>query len=220
MSKPTKSRIKDKPLRLHVPPFARVLFSFVVIGFFSHTQAYADEPFYRCVVKGKTIYTDKPCVAPTLPGVVGSTASTSSKASDQAGKPTQSIELDYTTPYGIWRGQAQYQVAVKGQPVREAHAVVPLVIEVEKQGRVQGISPANGCKMLGVAAPYVAPNMLTLDVTLSECRYTGLNQRYTGRLALTQASNSAQLSLQSMNSMVTVLMQGPANNDIKATMKR
>ena len=220
MSELTQSLMKDKPLGFHGKPLASALFSFAVLVVMSLSHAYADDPFYRCVVKGKTIYTDKPCDAPTRPVVEGSTTSTNGKAAGQASKSAQSIELDYSTPYGTWRGQAQYQVAVKGQPVPEAHAVVPLVIDVEKQGRVRGISPANGCKMLGVAAPYVVPYMLTLDVTLSECRYTGLNQRYSGRLILNQANNSVQLTLQSMNSMVTVLMQGPANNDIKATMKR
>jgi hypothetical protein len=220
MSESSKSLVKDRPLRLHGQPLVSALFSFAVLVVFTLPHAQADDPFYRCVVKGKTTYTDKPCDAPPLPVVEGSTASTSSNAAGQANKSTESIELDYSTPYGTWRGQAQYQVAVKGQPVPEAHAVVPLVIDVEKQGRVRGISPANGCKMLGVAAPYVVPNMLTLDVTLSECRYTGLNQRYSGKLILNQANNSVQLTLQSMNSMVAVLMQGPANNDIKATMKR
>lgn len=186
----------------------------------SLSPAMADQLIYRCVVNGTITFKDEPCDAHRRASTDRPPAPTGTGAPAQASKPAKSIDLDYSTPYGVWRGQAQYQVAVKGQPVREAHAVVPLVIEVEKQGRLQGISPANGCKMLGVAAPYVAPNMLTLDVTLSECRYTGLNQRYTGTLALSQASNSVQLSLRSLNSMVAVLMQGPANNDIKATMKR
>jgi len=196
---------------------ARSAYVFVAL---SLSPAMADQLIFRCVINGAITYKDEPCDAQGRAGAGRQPAPTGSGAAVQASKSEKSIDLNYSTPYGTWRGLAQYQVAVKGQPVREAHAVVPLVIEVEKQGRLQGISPANGCKMLGVAAPYVVPNMLKLDVTLSECRYTGLNQRYTGTLALSQASNSAQLSLQSMNSMVTVLMQGPANNDIKATMKR
>lgn len=198
-----------------------VLLSGLLLGVVSVSQAWADQQFYRCVVNGKTTYTDKPCDAPTLPGVEGPSASTSSNATGEAGKPAKAIELDYSTPYGVWRGQAQYQgTTVKGQPLREAHVVVPLVIEVEKQGRVRGASPENGCKLLGVAAPYVAPNMLTLDVTLSECRYPALNRRYSGTLALYQSSNSVQFSLRSLNHMVAVLIEGPANFDIKATMKR
>jgi hypothetical protein len=179
----------------------------------------ADQQFYRCIVNGKTTYTDKPCDAPTLPGVNGPSASTSSYATGQTGKPAKSIELDYSTPYGIWRGQAQYQASSKGQPLPEAHAVIPLVIEVEKHGRVRGASPDNGCKLLGVAAPYVAPNMLTLDVTLSECRYPALNRRYSGMLALYQSSNSVQFSLQSTN-VASAFTGKVAHFDIKATMRR
>lgn len=104
--------------------------------------------------------------------------------------------------------------------MREAHAVVPLMIEVEQQGRVRGVSPENGCKLLGVAAPYVAPNMLKLDVTLSECRHSALNRRYTGMLTVSAARNSAQLSLGSMRDMVGTMLQGAASFDVKATMKR
>ena len=198
-----------------------ILFSGLLLGIVSFSPVEADQQFYRCVVNGKTTYTDKPCDAPALPSVEGASALTGSKAAGQAGKPAKSIELDYSTPYGIWRGQAQYQgTTVKGQAMREAHVVVPLVIEVEKQGKVRGASPENGCRLLGVAAPYVAPNMLTLDVTLSECRYPALNRRYSGTLALYQSSNSVQFSLRSLNPMVAVLIEGPSNFDIKATMKR
>jgi len=198
-----------------------VLFSGLLLGVVSVSSVNADQQFYRCVVNGKTTYTDKPCDAPMLPGVEAAGATTRSNTTGQAGKPEKSIELDYSTPYGIWRGQAQYQgTTVKGQAMREAHVVVPLVIEVEKQGKVRGASPENGCRLLGVAAPYVAPNMLTLDVTLSECRYPALNRRYSGTLALYQSSNSVQFSLRSLNPMVAVLIEGPSNFDIKATMKR
>ena len=196
-----------------------VLFSGLLLGMASVSPAKADQQFYRCVVNGKTIYTDKPCDAPTLPGVEGPSASTRSNATGQAGKPTKSIELDYSTPYGIWRGQAQYQGSSKGHPLREAHAVIPLVIEVEKQGRVRGASPENGCKLLGVAAPYYVPNVLTLDVTLSECRYPALNRRYSGSLALHQSSNSVQFSLQAMN-LSLALIGNVGHFDIKATMRR
>lgn len=196
-----------------------VLLSGLLLGVASVSPVAADQQFYRCVVNGKTTYTDKPCDAPTLPGVDGPSASTSSNGARQATKPTKSIELDYSTPYGIWRGQAQYQASSKGQPLREAHAVIPLVIEVEKHGRVRGASSDNGCKLLGVAAPYVAPNMLTLDVTLSECRYPALNRRYSGMLALYQSSNSVQFSLQSTN-IASAFTGKVAHFDIKATMKR
>jgi hypothetical protein len=206
--------------KMSLPPgLGRVMFASVVLGITSFSHAQADDPFYRCVVKGKTTYTDKPCDAPTLPVVEGSTASTSTKATGQASKSAQSIELDYTTPYGIWRGQAQYQASMNGQTMSDAHAVLPLVLQVEKQGRVRGVSPENGCKMLGVAAPYVTPNILKLDVTLSECSYPAFNRRYSGTLALYQSSNSVQFSLQSINA-ASALIGKVGYLDIKATLRR
>lgn len=202
--------ITSKPIR-----WLDVVFAFMVLGIVLPTYAHADEPFYRCVVKGKITYTDKPCDAPTLPGVDGTTASTSS----QAGKAAQSIELDYTTPYGTWRGQAQYQASEKGQLLSDAHAVLPLVIQLEKQGRVRGASPENGCKMLGVASPSVIPNVLMLDVTLSECRYPAFNRRYSGTLALYLSSNSVQFSLHSIN-VASAFIGKVGYLDIKATMRR
>lgn len=200
--------------------FKLAVYTIVLFGVVSLSSASADQPFYRCTVNGKTIYTDKPCDAPMLPGVEGPSASTSGNAAGQAGKTAKSIELDYSTPYGIWRGQAQYQASSKGQPLREAHAVIPLVIQLEKQGRVRGASPENGCKLLGVAAPYYGPNVLTLDVTLSECRYPALNRRYSGTLALYPSSNTVQLSLQSFNMGLAAVTRGAAHFDIKATMRR
>ncbi|MGA7950999.1 MAG: DUF4124 domain-containing protein [Thiobacillaceae bacterium] len=193
--------------------------SFALIGSATPTSAQADQQFYRCVKNGKTTYTDKPCDAPTLPGMEAPGASRSRRSGGQTGKPANSIELDYTTPYGIWRGQAQYQATVKGQTVSEAHVVVPLVIQVEKEGRVRGASPENGCRMLGVAAPYVTPNLLTLDVTLSDCRYPALNRRYSGTLALYRSSNSVQFYLHSFN-IGLAAVGDTAHFDIKATMRR
>lgn len=187
-----------------------MLFSGLVLGAIWASPAKAEQSFYRCDVNGKTTYTDKPCDAPVLPGL-GPTG--------QNAQPEKTIALDYTTLYGAWRGHAQYQGTVKGQPVQQAHVVVPLVIEVEKQGKVRGASPENGCKLLGVAAPMSA-NLLTLDVTLSECGLPALNRRYSGTLALYQTTNSVQLSLQSFNHGLASITKGPARFDIKATMKR
>lgn len=188
---------------------AAILFSGLVLGVIWASPAKAEQSFYRCVVNGKTTYTDKPCDAPVLPGR-GPTG--------QDAQPEKTIALDYTTPYGAWRGDAQYQGTVKGQPVQQTHAVVPLV-KVEKQGKVRGASPDNGCKLLGVAAPMSA-NLLTLDVTLSDCGLPALNRRYSGTLALYKTTNSVQLSLQSFNHGLASTTKGPARFDIKATMKR
>ncbi len=175
-----------------------------LVGTLSISSVYADQQLYRCTVKGSTVYQDKPCDSHGLSGI--------------SSKPS-AIDVDYTTPYGEWRGQAQYQSTVKGQLVPEAHSVVPLVIKVEEQGKVTGISPANGCKILGVATPSLAPTLLTLDVTLSGCHYSDFNRRYRGTLGLYKTSNTVQLSLLPLQHIV--LAVGVVKGfDIRATMRR
>jgi len=215
MSKPTESPIQDKPLPL--PGQSLALFPFVVVGIVWLLQAHAGQPIYRCVVDGQTSYTDRPCDGRALPFVQGSNNPPINPSSTNIGSPSRAIEPNYATPYGIWRGQAQYQASVKGRVMRDAHAVVPLVIQVEDQGRVRGFSAENGCTMLGVAAPS-APMALMLDVTLSECRYPYFNRRYSGSLVLSQADNQVRLSLQSSN-LGGVGSRGDFF-DLKATMRR
>ena len=63
------------------------------------------------------------------------------------------MSLDYTTPYGQWRGQAQFQATVQRQIVQEAHVVVPMTIMIDQDGKLTGEAPGNGCRLLGVASP-------------------------------------------------------------------
>ena len=123
--------------------------SFALSGSATPTSAQADQQSYRCVKNGKTTYTDKPCDAPTLPGMEAPAASRSRRAGGRTGKTANSIELDYTTPYGTWRGQARYQATVKGQTVSEAHVVVPLVIQVKRREGT-GCKSREWLRMLGL----------------------------------------------------------------------
>lgn len=118
--------------------------------------------------------------------------------------------------YGEWRGQAQYQATIDRKPDPAAHTVTNLTIRVEVDGKVWGGSTENDCKLLGVWRP-MSPsiNVINLDVTLSGCRYEGLNRRYSGNLAFYSPSN-VQLSLMSQR----VAPGKSAVFDIKATMRR
>lgn len=114
--------------------------------------------------------------------------------------------------HGEWRGQAQYQATIAGAPDPNAHAVTNLTIRVEPDGKVS----ENGCKLLGIWRPMGATmNVATLDVTLSGCKYGGLNRRYSGSLAYYSEGN-VQLSLNTF----TVAPGKAAAFDIKATMRR
>src|SRR5436309_6032787 len=78
---------------------------------------------------------------------------------------------EYASPYGEWRGQTQYQATIKGESDAGAHAVIPLILEIERGGKVTGASPDNGCRVLGIAKPGISPNIVTLNVTLTGCAY-------------------------------------------------
>ena len=124
---------------------------------------------------------------------------------------------DYTTLYGSWRGQTQYQATIGTAVDQSAHAVVPLALEIDAAGRVRGMSPDNGCKFLGIAGPGVAPTIMNLDVTLSGCHYAGFNKRYGGMLALYAQGKYTSLSLRAHQ---MVPGKAPVSLDIKATMRR
>lgn len=121
---------------------------------------------------------------------------------------------DYSSPYGDWRGQTQFQMTAKGQRVAEAHSVVPMTITIDPQGKVVGASPDNGCRLLGIAAPGLSSNILHLDVSFSACRYAAFNRRFSGTLALYMRDKNVQLGLNSF-------AISPAEQfDVRATMRR
>lgn len=178
---------------------------FALMLFLGSTGAWAQ---YRCVENGKTVFTDKPCAsqaAPTAP--VGNSPKVIGDTTNSA----------YSTGYGDWRGQVQYQVSQNGSPVTEAHSVVQTTFSIDPQGKIAGISPENGCKMKGIAAPGLMPTILNVDITLSGCKYPDLNRRLSGTLALFPAQQQAQFWIYAMP--VDLLKPG-RSFDIKGTMRR
>lgn len=163
---------------------------------------------YRCVEHGKVVYTDRPCANEP------STQNTGTPPAKVVGVPNNAA---YSTPTGAWRGQAQFQANVGGAVANEAHAVVPMTIEIDPQGKVTGASPENGCRLLGVASPGIQPTMANLDVTLSGCRYAGFNRRLSGSLSVYQAQQHAQFQL---IGMLAAPGRVAATYDIRATMRR
>ncbi len=104
----------------------------------------------------------------------------------------------HSSPYGEWRGQAQYQAFIKSVSDPAAHAVTNLTIVIDPQGRIVGASAENGCRMLGIAAPGMTSTIVKLDVTLRDCRYAGLNRTYKGHLSVYSKEGYAALSLQAL----------------------
>lgn len=169
------------------------------------------QTLHRCQEKGRTVLSNTPCAdappAALFQGTPPRGANTpSAPAGDTAG---------YQTPYGTWRGQVQYQATKRGHHVAEAHAVVPLVLRIDPQGKITGVSTDNGCKLLGIATPNsYAPLMLQIDVTFSNCNFSGYNRRFTGHVAVDQRSLSANLALNALDAFLANAY------NVKATMRR
>lgn len=165
---------------------------------------------YRCVENGKTVFTDRPCptdIPPTeqpprgnAPKVIGDTGNSA-----------------YSSPFGTWRGQIQYQTNVAGGINQDAMAVVAMTMDIDPQGRVRGSSPENGCRLRGIASPGVIPASITLDVTFAGCNFSGYNRRLFGTLFVNSAQKYAQFSLN--GSHVTPLA-AMSFFDIKGTLRR
>jgi hypothetical protein len=170
--------------------------------------ASARSTIYRCIKDGQTVLTDKPCDA------TASGAETAAPSSGVVGNQTASPE----SIVGQWRGQTQFQGAENGRELHEAHSVVPLVLTFSADGKVSGVSTDNGCTLLGLWAPGVTPRLFTLDVTLSDCRYAGLNRRYSGTVITASIDQSAQFTL--MVYTVPIPGQSIRRYDVCATVRR
>jgi len=95
---------------------------------------------------------------------------------------------------GSWSGQAEYILKVGGEEFSPAHVVVSLSIRVDKNGKVVGSSPANGCKLLGLAQPGVSETVANVGFSLTSCNVPALNQRYQGTLAYYKTNKTMILS--------------------------
>jgi hypothetical protein len=122
----------------------------------------------------------------------------------------------YSSPYGEWRGQTQYQAFIRTTSDPAGHIVTNLTININQQGKIVGTSTENGCRMLGLAAPGITPTIVTLKVTLTGCSYSGYNRTYTGHLSVFSKENYAQFSLQAID----ISSDKAGTYNIEATMRR
>ena len=165
---------------------------------------------YRCVEKGKTIFTDHPCPTDTpsteqlprgnAPKVIGDPGNTA-----------------YSSPFGTWRGQIQYQAKGPSGINQEAMAVVAMTMDISPQGLILGSSPDNGCRFRGIAIPGSIPTSIALDVTFAGCNFTGYNRRLYGTLSVNPTQKYAQFSLNGSHLSSLVSMEFL---DIKGTLRR
>jgi len=169
----------------------------------------AAQTIYRCEQGGRVTYTDSPCSRPLV-------QQSAAAAAANAGAKQTVVGGGYEKPHGPWRGEVQYQLMNAGLRSEGTHFVVPLIVEIAEEGKFVGASPDNNCRMLGIASPGHTPKMLNLDVTVSNCAATDLNQRYHGSLIMDTANRSAQLRLHAQRIGIGMVLIA----DIKATVRR
>ena len=124
---------------------------------------------------------------------------------------------DYSTPYGEWRGQAQFHARVGSDFDPKAHSVSDLAISIDSQGKLTGVSTGTGCHALGLAVPTGPKTAFNLDVTFSGCTYPGYNQRYSGNLFLYPKDSYSSLRLRSYRIDPN---SKSVSYDVRATLKR
>jgi hypothetical protein len=102
---------------------------------------------------------------------------------------------------GSWKGQAEYYANTAQGPIDSAHSVVPLTIEIDPGGKINGRSTEIGCEILGLVTAGPSPTNFRLQVSLTNCRAALMNRRYQGQLAhhTTRGSLGFSLSANSMN---------------------
>jgi hypothetical protein len=183
----------------------------IFLVFVVAASASAHSPIYRCTENGQMLLTDKPCDGAATAPAAGVAAPS---ASGPAGSPISGAQ----SIVGDWRGQTQFQGAHNAQVIDEAHSVVPLVLTFSADGKVSGVSADNGCALLGLWAPASTPRLFSLDITITGCRYSGLNRRYAGNLIATFTENLAQLSLSAY--AVPIPSQPVRRYDVGATLRR
>lgn len=138
-------------------------------------------------------------------------------ASSSFAAPYEAVTGAYSSPYGEWRGQTQYQAFIGTQSDPAAHTVTNLTVRIDPQGKVTGTSSENNCRLLGLARPGVASHIVTLEVTVTGCTYAGLNRTYRGSLSVFSKEKHAAFSLQAIE--IGYKQKGGTFN-ITSTMRR
>jgi len=82
-----------------------------------------------------------------------------------------------------WQGQAEYFANTAQGPIGAAHAVVPLVIQIDSGGKITGESTENGCQILGLVTTGSSTMNFRVRASLTHCRPPLLNRRYQGQIA-------------------------------------
>jgi len=167
---------------------------------------------HKCTdASGKVTYTDEPCRETPRQAAVDTTDAVNPRPGNAAAKGavpgasgtiTSSLpegsDADYRNAKGAWRGPAQFHVVVNGARAADAHAIAPMVIELQPDGRVQGAINDAGCKLSGLTTQFISAMVASVDVTLSGCKDARFNGRFNGFLNTSPESRAAKLQLNAL----------------------
>jgi Domain of unknown function (DUF4124) len=199
---------------LHMPFFpaslrhcARVLAPIVMLAAIS-TPAMAAKTVYRCEKNGQITLTDQPCAS-------SGGADETSKAEPTSAPPSAS---DFS-PVGSWTGQILFQGIDNGRTMLDDHAVVLGNFEFTGDGKVSGLSQANGCKVLGTWSRGNPTSVVWLDIAFESCLDAQYNRRYHGSFLIAKPDSSGAFSVQAAE-MPSIGQSHARNFDIKGTLRR
>lgn len=118
----------------------------------------------------------------------------------------------------LWKGQAQYQATVDNKLDPSGHAVSGLSLSISPDGKVVGNSPENGCSLLGIATLTPSQSRVDLDVTMSGCRYSGYNMRWSGSITVLGKGPDGSVAQMNLTTGLMGVGRWRAWFDLKATL--
>jgi hypothetical protein len=179
-------------------PDLRSSIALVACGLTLSSSAAAADQIYQCRdVTGTVTFSNVPCAG----------APPTAKAEESS---------SYNTYLGEWRGQTQFKQTLALQAAGAAHVVAPMTLMIDAGGKVTGASVEAGCRVLGLAVPGPVATVQSLDLTLSSCKESIFNRRYSGSFAIYPQQKYAAIQLISSS----VLTEKPGAYSITATLRR
>jgi hypothetical protein len=155
----------------------------------------------RCTdAQGRVTFQDAPC-----PDAGNAAPPVGRPGTGTAAQPTAAD--GYANARGSWRGPAQLHVVEGATRDLGAHRVVPMVIELGVDGKVQGVIPEAGCKLSGLTSTFVNATSASVDVTLTGCQDARFNTRMRGHLFVHSGPKEARLNLRAHSMLPTRAMR-------------
>jgi hypothetical protein len=170
--------------------------------------AMAAKTVYRCEKNGQVTLTDQPCAPPSGAEESGKNEPTAAASSSSE-----------SSPVGSWIGQILFQGIDNGRTMLDDHAVVLGNFEFTGDGKVSGLSQANGCKAFGTWSRGNPMTVVWLDIAFESCRDAQYNRRYHGSFLIAKPDSSGAFSVQAVE-MPSIGQSHALNFDIKGTLRR